>query len=219
MRKLLLLLLAALLLGCSITGFDKKTATQMLGYRLGLGTRGLVVSIGRVGSNCRYGDGRVGNDLTPSKDIVTITAQRAGLVTVKPDGPHYWKVELTDKGKPLSNLERMRSHFVRNTANGCNFEPAAFDIATSQLVSVDSVKGMLPVTVEYEWKWRVTPLGASLRQDGELYAKLNDEERHSLQKAIGGLLEILTIPVPPEGTIQRGTTTFSISRGKWRETF
>ncbi len=129
----------------------------------------LYLDIGRIG-NCETIDPRYSPEpyvLHPDPETIPyVAAQKAGLVTITQDGNDYWKVELTDLGRSLSEKPALDR---RETKNGCDYHSVHFPVAKKELVEVSSVRGDSERTeAEYKWKWKsleaATRLKASLSQ-------------------------------------------------------
>jgi len=220
------LALACLLLGCSNGQLDRKTAVKAIDARFSDDVTGIFVETGRVGPHCGYqeNDGRVTPlDLTPEKDVDVMVAIEAGYLAAKPDGPDYWQVTLTDKGKAAPNMEgleglkRLRSQNHHNTLNGCDFQPFTFAVASRQVVKITGISSNKDTSmVEFDWKWSPTELGRALRVDGEIYRKLTPQQRNLLLPHNPIDIVVVHLPVPPEDEIRHGTLPFKKYDDGWR---
>lgn len=226
MKKKWCLALACLLLGCSNGQLDRNTAAKAIDARFKDDITGIFVETGRVGPHCAYQDkdGRVGPlDLTPDKDVDVMVAIAAGYLTMRPDGPDYWQLTLTDKGKAAPNMEGvegvkvLRSQHDRDTLNGCDFRPFTFAVAYKEVVKITGISGDKDArVVEFDWKWTPTELGRALRADGDVYRKLTPEQRQHLLPHSPVAVVFVRIPVPPEEEINHGMAPFKKYDDGWR---
>lgn len=70
--------------------------------------------------------------------------------------------------------------------------------------------------VEYIWRWKVTELGQELRQDGKVFAALNQGDRSRLENIVLFGHWHLPIPVPPEDFTSKDTMKFKKFTDGWR---
>ncbi len=213
-------LLVGGLLSCSSGKLDSETAAIKLNAYLSANENLMWAHVGRVGSHCsNYGpgsDGRIALNLNPATDINAIMAAAAGYVTINPDGKDFWRVTLTDKGRSALSVQQEGPFVARNTLNGCDFQIGAFALAKPALVKITRITAGDPVQVEYQWEWAPTALGASLRQDGSVYAVLTPQQRDQLQQEIVRFKMRLPIPVPPAADTQHSTASFKKYDDGWR---
>ena len=104
MRKMALLVIFAVLAGCSNNTLDKKTAAELIQKVYDKDYAAILADLGRLGSSCVMisNDGSTWTkDLTPSKNAAIMALQSLGYATVTPDGPGFWRVELTERGKEI----------------------------------------------------------------------------------------------------------------------
>jgi len=215
------LALACLLLGCSNGQLDRKTAGKAIDARFSDDVSGIMVYVGKVGSHCASleNDGRqVPEDLTPEKQVEVVVAREAGLLTVTPDGPDYWQLTLTDKGKAAApDMERLRLHDYHNTLNGCDYRTVMFAVASMEIVKVIGISGEKDTrSVDFEWRWKPTELGVGLRENGSIYQKLGPEQRKMLH--VFNLTDVAAvhIPVPSDDAINRNRLPFKKYDDGWR---
>jgi hypothetical protein len=217
MRKLALLALLAVLAGCSKNTLDKKMAAELIQKVYDKDYAAIITDVGRLGSSCVMisDDGRSTwtKDLTPSKDATIVALQSLGYATVTPDGPAFWRVELTEKGKAVPH-----GVFLPDpTRNACELQNVDFRLGTREVIKVTDITGdEKTATVEYSWKWKTTELGQALRKDGKAYAVLTPDERKSLDRRNTLLSPRFPIPAPEEGDVITGTATFAKYADGWR---
>ncbi len=235
MKRVVMLLLLCVFMGCSSsdksagenqapqdkskapTPLDKTTAASEIKTFLAIGDTALSVYVGRVGRRCAEaqpnGEKRM-VDRSPDSDISSVIAKRAGYITIAPEGKGFWKIALADRGtKALAPNEKPYDHTI---GGGCDYQQVDFTLATPELVEVTAILGTERVpSVQYSWKWNVTELGQTLRQDGKVYPTLNEEQRLSLGFSKLGLVEVLPIPVPPENFIGHSTAAFTRDGNGW----
>ena len=155
----------------------------------------LAVDIGHTGTQCFFPFSGERNEepmdigYTPDKDVPTVTAVRAGLISVNPAGKNRWDVSLTEKGKAFFENEHGVRQFHR-AGHGCDEYQVTFPIARAFVVDVSSpkIQEEQPGSFIYEYtassKWRITDLGNALQSDGEVYNQLTAEQRQELEKSI-----------------------------------
>ncbi len=136
---------------------DTKAITDALNLSMNKDSIKLVYAIGRVTGKCTaFGK----QDPIPAQ-IDFMAAQKAGLVTIAPDGPDFWKVELANaKPQVLENLKKAKY----NEKDGCRSLTMGDTVATKSIVEV---KNIYEVTsqkseVEFTWKWNLAPTGVKL---------------------------------------------------------
>jgi hypothetical protein len=138
-------------------GKDTKAITDALNQSMSKDSVKLVFAIGRVNGKCSSF-----TKLEPiPAQIDFIAAQKAGLVTISPDGPDFWNVELANaKPQVLENLKKAKY----NEKDGCRSLTMFDTVATKSVVEV---KNVFEVTgqkseVEFTWKWVLAPTGIKL---------------------------------------------------------
>ncbi len=214
MRKVGIVLLLVLV-GCSSNKLDNRTATNVIRSPLAHDQNTIVTDIGRVGATCVYtldGEERP-TDLSPEWSPERFAAEAVGYLSVTPDGPGFWKVALTEKGKA----------FVLGKPNpqpplkGCDYQQVSFLLATPELVEVTGVTADENAPeVEYLWKWNITDFGRELRKDGKAFAALDQHQRTMLARFVLSRIHKLPIPVPPEGYTEKGTVQLKRYTDGWR---
>lgn len=161
-----------LLTGCS-SGKRKKAAAEALNQGLRREAVVMVVSLGHVGYKC----GNIPAFTDENEDLTTLTrfhsAQRAGLVTITPDGPGFWKVELVDpKPGVLESLKKAK----HNVTAGCDSIPFAFIVAWKSVADIVNFHEITSekAEAEFTWKWVLAPAGI------KLVDSLSEQERIQL---------------------------------------
>jgi hypothetical protein len=136
---------------------------------------GVLVTLGRVGTKCADND-QVKN-FDPTRDIQFVAGQKAGFLTITPDGPDFWKVELTEVKPAFAEAMKKVRHKI---ANGCDYQDFLFGIARRSLVEIINVKPLTATTaeVQYTWKWEPFPSFAKLAE------QLSPEQQSDLEKYI-----------------------------------
>jgi len=136
---------------------DTKAITDALNLSMNKDSIKLVYAIGRVNGKCSSF-----TKLEPiPAQIDFIAAQKAGLVTIVPDGPDFWEVELANaKPQVLENLKKAKY----NEKDGCRSLAMLDTVPTKSVVEV---KNIYEVTsqkseVEFTWKWILAPTGVKL---------------------------------------------------------
>lgn len=155
----LLLTISLLFTGCSGSK-DKKAAIEAINESLDRDAFGLSVDLGRVGDPC-------GNipafATTPDLAVQPryYSARKAGLITITPDGPDFWKIELVHSDPEL--LERLAKD-KHNQQNGCNSVPFLFDVAVRSMGELVNLRKITDEKseAEFTWKWELTPEGEKL---------------------------------------------------------
>jgi|GEM_PF-5884144 hypothetical protein len=228
MKRVVLLLVAGILAGCSsekkstsekLIPMDKNIAAQEIRISLKIEEVDLFVQVGRVGRHCvekgLYGNS-MENSMDPESDLNTIIAKRAGYVTVVPDGKGFWKVTLTDQGNTAMAQGSEGKPFAHNSGAGCDYQQVDFPLATPELVDVTDLSAdQIYPKADYTWKWKPTELGQALRQDGRIYRSLNSVQRVELGVFKRGIAEMLPMPVPPEDYTKNSTATFKRDKKGW----
>lgn len=212
--------------GCSSGSLDRKIAAKAIQNRFNDDISGILLHIGRVGSHCfslDYRNQQSPVDLTPDKSVETAVAQLAGYIDVKPDGPAYWLVTLTQKGKTAMNMERLKFGDDHNTLNACDHRGWAFALASMEVVQVTGISsvqenGSDARMVDFQWRWKPTGLGEMLRENGSIYQKLTTEQRKELKNSIFNPTDPsrVEIPVPPDDAIHSARLPFKKYDDGWR---
>ncbi len=215
--KTLIVVMIAILTGCSAKDPAKEAPlrsdvrARMDSY---YNSVDLAVDIGHTGTQCFFPFSGQQNEepidigYTPDKDVPTVIAVRAGLISVNPAGKNWWDVSLTEKGKAFFENEHGVRQFHR-VGHGCDEYQVTFPIARAFVVDVSSpkIQEEQPGSFIYEYttssKWRITDLGKSLQSDGEVYSQLSAEQRQDLEKSINLSGDIyhgpkFTLPAPHE---------------------
>jgi hypothetical protein len=196
-RILCAVLMFCLLSGCS-SDLSERTASKEIQSRFDEEVRLDFVEIGRIGSHCQWEqDGKIKDlDITPTKELHLIVAEMGGYISITPDGPGYWQVSLTDKGRKAPNAEQITHHNFQSKLNGCDFKAYTLAVAQPKLVRVLNIKRAEDVwNVSYTWKWEPTDFGRSLQKGGGLYSKLTFEQIDLLPYNLAGNGMRLPIPV------------------------
>lgn len=232
MKKILLIALFGLLVACSrsVESPTKQTVKKMINSNYASFSRTLHFDIGRTGTKCFYPFSGERNEepmdigYRPETDIETVVAVSAGLITVKPVGTDHWDLGLTDKAKQVMSAESIQQKYHR-VGNGCDEYEVSFPIATAYVETVKdpSAEGGT-FAFPYSWKWRITELGETLRQDGPVYSRLTPTQRHDLEEktniSFGTGFEsvpVLPYPVPSEAenAPHWGTALFTKKSNGW----
>ena len=175
----------------------------------------ILADLGRLGSSCVMisDDGSTWPRLTPSKNAAILALQSLGYATVTPDGPGFWRVELTEKGNALLHGAPLPG----SASKQCNTQVVDFLLGTREVTKVTNITGdEKTATVEYSWKWKTTELGQALRKDGKAYAVLTPDQRKSLTHHTTLLSPGFPIPAPEEDDVITGTATFAKFADGWR---
>jgi hypothetical protein len=216
MRKAAFLILLAVLAGCSKNTLDKKMAAELIQKVYDKDYAAILADMGRLGSSCEMisDDGSSWTqDLTPSKNAAILALQAVGYATVTPDGPGFWKVELTEKGKALRHGDLLPG----SARKGCENQTVDFLLGTRAVTKVTNITGdEKTATVEYSWKWKTTELAHALRKDGKAYAVLTPDQRKTLGRRNTLLSPGFPIPAPEEDDVITGTATFAKHEDGWR---
>jgi hypothetical protein len=216
MRKGWLLLLC-LLTACSGSKMlDNRTAEETI--KKVLDRQFYIYSrVGRIGTDCGTETVAGFESAVGFKpDAEEIAAMAAGYITVEPDGPNFRKVTLTQQGRAAAN----REPYGGTVQKGCDFKQTEFPVATRELVQIDGITAdENNPEAEYLWRWKVTKLGESLRQDGAAYKALTPEQRSAMERlgiSTIGSFGNFPLPIPPEGTVVRSTVRFKRYTDGWR---
>jgi len=162
-----LIAVSLLFTGCS-AGKDKKAAAEAVNKGLRRDAIQLLVFIGRVSEKCAPIMLADNQDLSTRPEYHA--AQKAGLISITPDGPRFWKVDLVNpKPAVVENLKRV----PHNVKDGCDDLYFGFTVAskTADIVSLHKITDE-KMDVDFTWKWKLEPAGIKL-VDG-----LSQQERY-----------------------------------------
>lgn len=109
------------------------------------------------------------------EQIVYSAAQKAGLITITPDGPDFWNVELVNPSPMVVEGMKRSAH---TTDNGCDATIYGMSVAykaVADVVNVGQEKDGKS-EVEFTWKWTVEPT----TQGAKLANALSPQERAEL---------------------------------------
>jgi hypothetical protein len=154
---------------------DTKAITDALNQSTNKDSIKLVYMIGRVSGKCGSF-----TELDPiPAQIDFIAAQKAGLVTIVPDGPGFWNVELANaKPQVLENLKKAKY----NETDGCRSLTMFDTVATKSVVEVKRINKLInqKSEVEFTWKWTLAPTGIKLIDSlsQKQLSQLNDNLRN-----------------------------------------
>jgi hypothetical protein len=191
-------LMLCLLTGCSSKGLSEGTVKKELQPRLEKQMVFATVALGRIGSHCqREWEGKIeAADLTPDKDLDMVAAQAGGYITVVPDGPDYWRVSLTDKGKTAPDAEKYKIREYKSSLAGCDLKFHAIAVAHPEFARVvDIQRAQDAWNVSFTWKWAPTEFGRGLQKGGDIYSKLTPDQASHLSDRLGRRGMALPIPV------------------------
>jgi hypothetical protein len=219
MVKALIVVMIAILTGCSAKDPAKEAPLRSdvqarMDRYYASNSIELAVDIGRTGTQCFFPFSGQQNEepmdigYAPDKDVPTVIAVRAGLISVNPAGKNWWDVSLTEKGKAFFENEHGVRQFHR-VGHGCDEYQVTLPIAHAFVVDVSSpkIQEEQPGSFIYEYtassKWRITDLGKALQSDGEVYTQLSAEQKQDLEKSINLSDNIyhgprFTLPAPHE---------------------
>jgi hypothetical protein len=181
---LLSLITSALLLAGCASGQSKQAAVEALNKGWHRDAVMMFIRVGRLSQSCSDIIG-----FEKDEDLTKVTnfraAQKAGLITIAPDGPGFWKVELVNpKPKVVENLKTIK-HTVRD---GCDSMGFVFPVASKAVAEVLQIHEITSQTaeVEYTWKWMLDEPGVKLVDNLthpeliELNAKLQDRNHQAI---------------------------------------
>jgi hypothetical protein len=213
------LVLLFILTGCSSNKMmSNETAANEIKHSFVLDQSAIHAHIGRVGTNCALPlpDGTETTiDLTPATTPQTIALEAVGYISVASDGPKFWRVALTEKGKKAA----ADTGDSNNAKNGCDYRTVEFVVGAPELVRITGITADEKAPeVEYVWKWNVTELGRELRKDGKAFIALDPHQR-ALLSELQSIAQpyTLPIPVPPEDYTARDTMKFKRYTDGWRK--
>jgi hypothetical protein len=191
-----------LLAGCS-SGQNKKAAVEALNKGLHREKVGLFISIGRLSQSCSDING-----FEKDTDLTAVTnfraAQKAGLITIAPDGPGFWKVELVNpKPEVVEHLKKAK-HTVRD---GCDSVGFIFTVASKAVAEIQNIHEITSqkAEVEYTWKWMLDPSGVELVDHLtqpdliEVNANLQEVELHRRPNPTFNLADMVQSATPRPG--------------------
>jgi hypothetical protein len=211
-----------ILVGCSADPVKEAPLRSDVERRMNsynaLGSSELKVDIGRTGTKCFFpflgekNEEPMDIGYTPEKDLPTVVAVKAGLVSVTPAGKDWWDVSLTEKGKAFFQNEYGVQQFHR-AGHGCDEYDVTLLVARASVVDVSAPKihEDTPGSFVYDYKvtskWRITDLGKALQSDGDIYRQLTAEQRQELEKSINISEDLhqgpkFTLPAPHESENQ-----------------
>jgi hypothetical protein len=117
-----------------------------------------LVFIGRVSEKCAPLSLDENQDLSTRPEYHA--AQKAGLISITPDGPGFWKVDLVNPNpKLVENLKKVQ----HNVKDGCDDLYFGFVVAskTADIVSLHKVTDE-KTEADFTWKWKLEPAGVKL---------------------------------------------------------
>ncbi len=146
-----LIVLAA---GCSGKK-DQKALIDVLNKSMNRDRIMLDLPLGRVGQACA--NSNIEAKPVPEQAIY-FAAQKAGFITITPDGAGFWKVELVNPSPQVTEALKTAAH---NTMDGCDLMRFSFSVAYK---SVSEVRNIRKVDgdqseVEFTWKWTLAQWG------------------------------------------------------------
>ena len=224
MKSFVLLFTLLMLAGCSRQMLDDNTASSSIERKLNGKMQEFGVQIGRVGSHCSSSDvggNSIEFDMNPDKDIEKVVAQKAGYITIAPDGKDYWKVALTSQGQAFIDSEH-KQLYSREAQKGCDFMTAQLPVARPVLVKIKQITGDdRSAEATYLWKWTLTDLGAKLRDSGSVYTGLNAQQRKDLSEHLSDAMFgfPISLPLPSEQDMNKeyeAKAQFKKSDDGWR---
>jgi hypothetical protein len=184
MGRALLLAVVIVVIGCSKSAMDRKTATEEINEAFSKQRVHIPVRVGRVGSHCetRIIDRETKDiDLNPALDPASVIAKAGGYIDTAPDGKDFWKTTLTDKGRAFAKTYDVAPE-PSTDPNHCGYQVYSLPLATAHVTEVTGiVTGENTSSVEFSWNWTLTDLGIALRADGKVYTALTEVQRHSLK--------------------------------------
>lgn len=170
----LFLFVSFLLMGCSGSK-DKKAAMDAINKGMQREALSLRVVLGRVSPKCA--PIVVASD---NQDLTTVTeyqaAQKGGLITIAPDGPGFWKVEVLD---PKPNVQEVLKNAHHYGKDGCDYFWFGSTVAEKSVADIN-LHEISPekAEAEFTWKWGLTPFGTRIvdnlspQQRAQVNAKL-----------------------------------------------
>jgi hypothetical protein len=160
MKNCLVLALTAslFLAGCS-GGKDKKAAIQAINQAMRKEALSVHVLLGRVSPQCAPIVHAHGN-----QDLTTVTdyqaAEKGGLISMTPDGPGFWKVELVN---PKPGLVEALKNAHRYGKDGCDYASFSFSVAEKSVADINLHEiSSEKAEAQFTWKWGLTPFGTRI---------------------------------------------------------
>lgn len=155
---LLLGLAAGFLLGCSGSK-DKKAAIEAINKGMRKEALSLHVLVGRVSPRCAPIV-----HASDNQDLPAVTeyqaAEKGGLISITPDGPGFWKVELVDPKPGLVEALKNAHHYGQD---GCDYISFGSSVAEKSVADIILHEiGSEKAEAEFTWKWTLTPFGTRL---------------------------------------------------------
>jgi hypothetical protein len=212
-RILCAVLMLCLLSGCSSKELSEGTVKKELQSRLEKQMVWDSVTLGRIGSHCqREWEGKIeADDLSPEKDLDMVAAQAGGYIAVIPDGPDFWRVSLTDKGKAAQDAEKYKVREYKSNLAGCDFKSYAIAVGHPEFGRVVDIQRTQDAwNVNFTWKWALTDFGRGLQKNGEIYSKLSPDQISHLSDRLGRRGMALPVPattdeIPMKAEFKMGT--------------
>jgi hypothetical protein len=197
----IILLLGIAQVGCSKKDkLDDETAKKAVNSMLDDKAR-IETNIGRVGTDCIQfflNGEEVSTSLDPGKDPFTFIAEQAGYFKETSNGPGFWTVSLTDKGEKAVAAGDIKLKPVP-PRKGCDYQNATLILGRTELDKIDRiVSGEDSTQIDYTYRWRLTDLGRTMRQDGSIYKLLDEDQRKFLARYSHGHLHVFPIPAPDD---------------------
>jgi hypothetical protein len=150
----LLLTALAFVPGCSGKK-DQKAVIDALNKSMNRDRIMLDLPLGRVGQACANSN----IEHKPVPEQATYAgAQKAGLITITPDGPDFWKVELVNPSPQMAEALKKAAHY---TMDGCDSMAFSFPVgykAVSEVRNISKVDDSQS-EVEFTWKWTLASWG------------------------------------------------------------
>ena len=146
-----LIVLAA---GCSGKK-DQKALIDVLNKNMNRDRIMLDLPLGRVGHACA--NPNIEAKPVPEQAIYS-AAQKAGFITITPDGADFWKVELVNPSPQTAEALKTAAH---NTMDGCDSMSFAFSVAYKAVSEVRNIRKVDDdkSEVEFTWKWTLAQWG------------------------------------------------------------
>jgi hypothetical protein len=153
----LLATLFVLAAGCSGKK-DQKAMIDALNKSMNRDRIMLNLPLGRVGKACA--DPNIESGPVPEQTVYA-DAQKAGLITITPDGAGFWKVEWANPTSQMAEFLKKASH---NTIDGCDSRSFSFSVAYKAVTQIQNVRKVNDdqAEVEFTWKWTLGSFGTKL---------------------------------------------------------
>ena len=154
---LLLVTIVLLVAGCSGKK-DQKAVIDALNKSMNRDRIMLALPLGRVGKACA--DSNIESKPVPEQ-VIYADAQKAGLITITPDGAGFWKVEWVNPSSQMADFLKKASH---NTIDGCDSRSFSFSVAYKAVIQIQNVRKVdnNQTEVEFTWKWTLGSFGTKL---------------------------------------------------------